>query len=150
MSPKKKLQSVVDKMTNKKRVVKKTETVTSSQREVVKDFTEVSDSAQSSNIIDADLKNQIDDILTSDDDLGTFDIIYSLIDYRLDAIGSASRSRRHKPASPCDQITTKSSPWNESKRYRRKSQTTNTALISRCCQWGIWNCQSRYAHGAAQ
>ena len=70
MSPKKKLQSVVDKMTNKKRVVKKTETVTSSQREVVKDFTEVSDSAQSSNIIDADLKNQIDDILSSDDDLG--------------------------------------------------------------------------------
>ena len=111
MSPKKKLQSVVDKMTNKKKVVKNTETlVASSQREVVKDFTEVSDSAQSSNIIDADLKNQIDDILTSDDDLGTFDIIYSLIDYRLDAIGSASRSRRHKPASPCDQITTKSSP----------------------------------------
>ena len=72
MSPKKKIQSVVEKMTTKKKVLKNTETVASSQREVVKDFTERSDSAQSSNIIDAELKNQIDDILTSDDDLGIF------------------------------------------------------------------------------
>lgn len=76
MSPKKKIQSVVEKMTIKKKVLKNTETVTSSQREVVKDFTERSDSAQSSNIIDAELKNQIDDILTSDDDLGIFKLYF--------------------------------------------------------------------------